>query len=112
LPHGILPERRKQRAYLSAILSKNEVDKDDRYNRKLFCRVMRGAYILNPTLAIKVEDEWVNIYDLLSIDRLAPQYRVKEDWWHQDYNERAEQHMARNKALLKQLVAERQGLGR
>ena len=112
IPHGILPERRKQRAYLSAILSKNEVDKDDRYNRKLFYRVMRGAYILNPTLAIKVENEWVNIYDLLSIDRLAPQYRAKEDWWHQDYNERIEQGMAKNKALLKQLITERQDVGR
>jgi len=72
IPNCILPERRKQRAYLSSILSKNEMDKDDRYNRKLFYRVLRGAYIFNPGLAIKIEGEWINIYDLLKIDRLIP----------------------------------------
>jgi hypothetical protein len=57
IPANVLPERRKQRAYLSSILSKNEISKDDKHNRKLFYRVVRGAYIFNPTLAIKVEDE-------------------------------------------------------
>jgi hypothetical protein len=65
IPYGILPERRKQRAYLSSILAKNEINKDDKYNRKLFYRVMRGAYVFNPGLALKVDDEWINIYDLL-----------------------------------------------
>jgi superfamily I DNA/RNA helicase len=108
IPHGVLPERRKKRAYLSGILSKNEVDKDDKYNRKLFYRVLRGAYIFNPKLAIKVENEWVNIYDLLTIDRLAPQYRTKEDWWHHDYNENAEKNMAVCKDCLKQLITQKQ----
>lgn len=65
IPYGILPERRKQRAYLSSILAKNEINKNDKYNRKLFYRVMRGAYVFNPGLALKVDDEWINIYDLL-----------------------------------------------
>ncbi len=70
-PATLLPERRKQRAYLSSILAKNEIEKDDKHNRKLFYRVMRGAYIFNPGLAIKVAGEWVNIYDLLNIDKLV-----------------------------------------
>lgn len=65
IPYGILPERRKQRAYLSSILAKNEINKNDKYNRKLFYRVMRGAYVFNPGLTLKVDDEWINIYDLL-----------------------------------------------
>ncbi|SFN10751.1 ankyrin repeat domain-containing protein [Nitrosomonas communis] len=69
IPYSILPERRKQRAYLSSILSKNEINKDDKYNRKLFYRVMRGIYVFNPYLALKVEGEWINIYDLLAIDK-------------------------------------------
>lgn len=69
IPYSILPERRKQRTYLSSILSKNEINKDDKYNRKLFYRVMRGIYVFNPCLAIKVEGEWSNIYDLLAIDK-------------------------------------------
>jgi hypothetical protein len=107
IPDSILPERRKQRAYLSSILSKNEISKDDKHNRKLFYRVLRGAYIFNPKLAIKVENEWVNIYDLLIIDRLAPQYQVKQDWWHHDFNEYAERNMAACKELLKQLITEK-----
>ncbi len=109
IPDSILPERRKQRAYLSSILSKNEIDKDDKHNRKLFYRVLRGAYIFNPRLALKVEDEWVNIYDLLTVDRLAPAYKAKQDWWHHDYNEYAEKRMTVCKELLKQLIAEKTG---
>ncbi|WP_374088616.1 UvrD-helicase domain-containing protein [Methylomicrobium lacus] len=111
IPPGILPERRKQRAYLSAILAKNEVDKDDKYNRKLFYRVMRGAYIFNPNLAIRVEGEWVNIYDLLSIDRLAPRHDIKEDWWRRDINEYRETQMNARKVELQRLLAEKRMAG-
>jgi hypothetical protein len=109
IPDSILPERRKQRAYLSSILAKNEIAKDEKYNRKLFYRVLRGAYIFNPKLALKVEDEWINIYDLLSIDKLAPQYEDRQVWWqHHDFNAFAEESMATGKKLLKQLIAEQQ----
>ncbi|NOV28343.1 UvrD-helicase domain-containing protein [Methylomonas sp. ZR1] len=108
LPVSILPERRKQRAYLSSILAKNELDKEDKHNRKLFYRVMRGAYIFNPKLAIKVEGEWVNIYDLLSIDKLMPQYEARQDWWRADYNAYREKSMAACKAELKRLIADNQ----
>ncbi len=109
IPTSVLPERRKQRAYLSSILSKNEVDKDDKHNRKLFYRIRHGAYIFNPKLALKVEGEWLNIYDLLAIDRLAPAHRIKEYWWHRDYNELAEQRMEAVKASLKTLIADKTG---
>lgn len=108
IPGSILPERRKQRAYLSSILAKNEISKDDKHNRKLFYRVLRGAYIFNPRLAIKVEDEWVNIYDLLTIEKLGAQYQVRQDWWRENYNEYAEKNMAVCKDLLKRLIAEKQ----
>lgn len=75
IPYCILPERRKQRAYLSSILSKNEINKDDKYNRKLFYRVMRGIYVFNPDLALKVEDAWINIYDLLGIEKPASSFQ-------------------------------------
>ncbi|OAI16443.1 hypothetical protein A1359_07265 [Methylomonas lenta] len=107
LPASILPERRKQRAYLSSILAKNETGKDDKHNRKLFYRVMRGAYIFNPKLAIKVEGEWVNIYDLLSIDKLVPQYEARQDWWRADFNAYREKSMAACKVDLKRLIAEK-----
>jgi hypothetical protein len=70
--------------------------------------VLRGAYIFNPRLALKIDNEWVNIYDLLSIDRLAPQYQDQQAWWHHNYNEYAEKKMTACKGLLKQLIAEKQ----
>ena len=64
-PEKILPARRKKRAYISSILSKNEKSKEGRYNRKLFYRTKRGHYIINPGLSIKIQDEWRNIYDFI-----------------------------------------------
>ena len=102
IPNCVLPERRKKRAYLSSILSKNEVDKEDRTNRKLFMRVKRGAYLFNPNLSIKVEGEWVNIYDLLSIDKLALRHREQQQWWYSDMNERLAGVLEHNKTILKE----------
>ena len=53
--------------------SKNEMYRAERYNRKLFYRVRQGHYLFNPTLMLRVEGEWVNIYDLLHLDKLAYQ---------------------------------------
>ncbi len=108
IPHSILPERRKKRAYLSSILAKNEFSKEDRYNRKLFYRVIRGYYIFNPNLAIKVEDEWVNIYDLLNIDRIAALYiSGKELWFDVDaLNESEERLMQKCKNDLQKIIAQ------
>ncbi|MBT9098947.1 PhoH family protein [Methylovulum psychrotolerans] len=101
IPVSLLPERRKVRAYLSSILSKNEISKDDKGNRKLFYRVLRGYYVFNPKLALKVEGEWVNIYDLLLIDRLTPRYNSK---WGERYNDTLEGNMTILKEELKRLV--------
>ncbi|MEK7990259.1 MAG: UvrD-helicase domain-containing protein [Thiotrichaceae bacterium] len=63
-PEHIIPERRKKRPYISSILSKNEVDRDNKYNRKLFKRTKRGHYIINPNLSVRVEGEWKTISEL------------------------------------------------
>jgi hypothetical protein len=73
-PDFIMSERRKKRAYLSSILSKHEVNRQDLYNRKLFLRVKHGHYILNPDLMIKIENDWMNIYDLLNLEQIKEQY--------------------------------------
>ncbi|SHE22464.1 ankyrin repeat domain-containing protein [methanotrophic endosymbiont of Bathymodiolus puteoserpentis (Logatchev)] len=104
-PHSVLPERRKKRAYLSSILAKNEFSKDAKNNRKLFFRIKRGHYLFNPNLALKVNDEWVNIYDLLSIDKLAYQHEKKEDWWRVDMNERSAEVLEHNKDYIKKQIS-------
>ncbi len=70
LSYEVLPDYRKNRAYISSILSKNEVSKDDKYNKKLFVRLSHGSYVPNPTISIQIEDDWVNILDLLDINRI------------------------------------------
>ncbi len=52
MPTIILAKYRKKRSYISSILSNNEIDRVFIYNKKLFRRVKRGHYILNPELKI------------------------------------------------------------
>ncbi|MEM9987030.1 MAG: ankyrin repeat domain-containing protein, partial [Bacteroidota bacterium] len=52
MPGNILPEYRRRRQYVSGILSKNEVDRDDRYNKRLLIRRSRGCYDLHPEAEI------------------------------------------------------------
>ena len=88
-PISILPERRKQRAYVSSILSKNEMKGGDRYNRKLFYRVKTGYYLFNPNLSIKAEGEWRPIYQLLGLDKLRynRDRAIGHSVWFEEYAE-------------------------
>ncbi|OYV75730.1 MAG: hypothetical protein B7Z66_11575 [Chromatiales bacterium 21-64-14] len=73
-PDSLVPERRKRRAYLSGILSKNEVRRQGPYNRKLFFRLRQGYYILNPTLRLRVDGEWRALHELLDPERIGYPY--------------------------------------
>ncbi|MBA3900071.1 MAG: hypothetical protein H0X62_07665 [Bacteroidetes bacterium] len=64
-PENILYGYRKQRAYLSAHLAKNEISKNTSDNRQLYKRVGHGFYILNPNLELLVDDNWTNVYELI-----------------------------------------------
>ena len=66
-PDAVLPQYRKQRPYLSSILSKNEIERDDRYNKHLFIRVRHGYYLPNPRMEIQVGSAWVNVYEAAGI---------------------------------------------
>jgi UvrD/REP helicase N-terminal domain len=102
-PNAVVPERRKKRAYISSILSKNEVDRDDRYNRRLFRRIKHGHYLINPQLAVWIEGEWRNIYDLLSLDALGYRRREMRDFYPFDPNARLQYQLDQFKTLVKQL---------
>jgi hypothetical protein len=67
-PDEVIPPHRKKQSYLSSILAKNEIAKDDPYNRGLFVRKSRGEYLLNPEIAFEMaEDQWVEIPELLRL---------------------------------------------
>lgn len=70
----IIAEFRRQRPYISSILAKNEVNRDDKYNKKLFVRIQQGVYFPNPVMEIQVENDWVNVYDLIDLEGLENQY--------------------------------------
>ena len=70
-PDHVIPPHRKARRHLSAVLARNEIHRQDPYNRHLFVRVYRGYYILNPALDVEIDGQWVNVYDLIHIDELA-----------------------------------------
>jgi hypothetical protein len=69
-PDSVLPDYRKKRTYISANLAKNEIDSSNPWNRKLFIRVERGYYALNPDLEIFIENQWQNVYDIMRIEKL------------------------------------------
>ncbi len=65
IPISILPEYRRNRSYISSIMSKNEINKKDKLNNKyLFIRIDRGLYMLNPFVEIEYNGSWLKCYDL------------------------------------------------
>jgi hypothetical protein len=64
----VIADYRRKRSYISSILSKNEVERDDKYNKKLFLRLQQGHYVPNPAMEVLVADQWVNICDLAELD--------------------------------------------
>jgi len=70
-PDSIIPAHRKKRQYISSMLSKNEYQREAPYNRKIFQRIRRGEYLFNPDVAVRIGDDWIDIYKLIAIDRQA-----------------------------------------
>ncbi len=64
----VISYNRKKRTYISALLSKNEVDSSNPYNKKLFKRKKTGYYMLNSGLEVRQKDEWIDIYKLSNIE--------------------------------------------
>ncbi len=70
-PEEVVAQRRKRRAYISSILSKNEVSRTGPYNRKLFRRIRHGQYLPNPALSLRVRGHWEPIYGRVRLERLG-----------------------------------------
>ena len=71
LPDSVIPDYRKKRAYISALLSKNEIGSTNMYCKKLFRRKRTGHYILNPKLAIRMKEKWIDIYRQANTDLMS-----------------------------------------
>jgi len=85
LPPSIWPDYRKKQSYLSSLLSRNEINSNYRPNRKLFKRLSRGYYVINPNLKIKTPSGWesANPYALpLNVSDSSTHYEEKVALWH------------------------------
>jgi hypothetical protein len=69
-PENVIPERRRIRSYITNVLSRNEVMRNEGANRKLFVRVARGFYLPNPRMEIQTGERWQGIYDVINLDAL------------------------------------------
>ncbi len=69
-PVNVIPEHRRRRPYLSGVLARNELHRDDPCNRQLFLRVSHGFYVPNPAMDIEIENAWINVCDLLHLDTM------------------------------------------
>jgi len=72
MPASVLAPERKKRASISGVLSRNEIDRDYAYNRRLFQRVATGIYQLNPALSVRRPgpdgaDAWVPVFSALNL---------------------------------------------
>ena len=75
LPPNVVRPERNRRPHLSHLLSRNEVDRDYTYNRRLFVRVGHGWYQFNPALAVRRRspsgESWVPICEALNLRFVA-----------------------------------------
>ncbi len=69
-PTAVLPHYRKQRAYLNQAIARNEIAGKEGISKKLFLRVFRGFYVLNPELEVLLADNWVNVYTMMGVEKV------------------------------------------
>ena len=69
-PAHVIPERRKNRSYITGVLARNEIGRFEPGSKKLFLRVRRGYYVLNPCMDLEVNGAWINVYDLIQISEM------------------------------------------
>jgi hypothetical protein len=96
LPQSVLRPERNKRSHLSSVLSRNEVERDYPYNRKLFKRIAHGWYQINPRLAIRRRaqgvESWQPVLEALNL-RFVHELSHPDQWgisralWHSHAND-------------------------
>jgi hypothetical protein len=71
-PASTVSPHRRQRGYINSLLSKNEITSPHKNSCKLFMRVTKGEYFLNPFIDIEMENnEYVTVYMLMGLEDFA-----------------------------------------
>jgi len=101
---AVMPFYRKKREYLLSLLAKHEVDSKNPYNKKIFMRVSRGYYRLNPELQILYNDQWKSIAGIFSShdlaeDEIRKQSRQRAEKEMEEYRKKIEKEMKRREKM-------------
>ena len=87
LPAAVLKPARNTRSHLSNVLSRNEVNREYAYNRRLFKRMAQGWYQFNPELSIRRKtsegESWLPIYEALNL-KLVKEFAQPRLWEYLD----------------------------
>ncbi|BBL75880.1 UvrD-helicase domain-containing protein [Methylomagnum ishizawai] len=87
LPKNVLKPERNKRQHLSNVLSRNEMDRDYAYNRRLFKRMRQGWYLFNPELSVRRKtpegETWVPVYEALNL-KLVKEFAQPPLWTYID----------------------------
>ena len=72
LPSNVIRSERNKRQHISSVLSRNEINRDYAYNRKLFMRVATGWYQFNPEISVRrrydgKDAQWIPIHQALNL---------------------------------------------
>ena len=74
---SVIPLYRKKREYLLSLLAKHEVDGKNPYNKKIFKRVERGNYLLNPGLQIMCNGQWISVSSISGNQDISEEEIIK-----------------------------------
>ena len=83
---AVLPPHRKKREYLLSLLAKHEMNSSNPYNKKIFKRISRGNYQLNPSLSLLIDDQWISVADLFKSRDLSEE-EIREHAWQREVKE-------------------------
>ncbi len=95
----ILPYRKK-REYLLSLFAKHEIDSRNQYNKKIFKRVSRGYYLLNPEMHILCNEKWISVADIFGSHDLSPD-EIRDHAWKKAVKEAEENHKKMQKEMKK-----------
>ncbi|TSA38181.1 MAG: hypothetical protein D4R64_03915 [Porphyromonadaceae bacterium] len=109
-PGNVLLSYRKRREYWLSILAKHEINGNNPYNRKLFRRIERGVYILNPIMQIRYRDVWIPAHEVInsqgisledminhSVEKQTKEYEEIRRQWEKESQKRGREEMMRRK---------------
>ncbi len=99
---AVIPQYRKKREYLLALIARHEVNSKNPYNKKIFKRIDRGNYLLNPGLQILCNEQWMSVSGIfgnqdISEDEIKKRSLEKQKKEFEEYRKKIEKERKKRK---------------